>query len=226
MVVVVNRSGPGGVYATDWLARIVHDAAQRPCAHLRYCRREMMRWLFVGVVGCAASEATLRIEPAAIDLDVELDSMAYVNVRVFAMTGSGAVDVTADARLALVDGARLGAVAGTRFTSDGRTGGHATIAASFGDVSVDLPVHVRIHSMRREDGVPLDAAGWFESATDVVVDALLEPGDGAVLPPNLGRFDVDFAAADGDDLHEVALTGPISTCASWRAAPPGRGTSS
>jgi hypothetical protein len=156
---------------------------------------------------CRAVGAALRIEPAAIDLDVGLDEVVHVDVRVFAMTGAGEIDVTADARLS-ISGVALGELAGARFTSHGRTGGHATIAASLREVTGEASVHVRIHSARREDSAPPDAMRWLAAATDVMVDATLEPGDGAVLPPNLGRLDVDFAATDSDDVHEVALTGP------------------
>ncbi|HUJ62929.1 MAG TPA: hypothetical protein VLX92_30710, partial [Kofleriaceae bacterium] len=55
---------------------------------------------------------------------------------------------------------------------------------------------------------PPGASGWLDAATPVAVDAQLEPGDGAVLPPGLGHLDVDFAANDADDVHRVAITAP------------------
>lgn len=163
----------------------------------------------LGLVGCVStSEPELRIEPLGLELEVGLDAAATLPIRLVVVQDGVASEVDGDARWTL-EGDDLGRVDGDGFTSDGRTGGRATISATFGSMAASLPVHVKITS-RRADLAPAAAETWFALATDIRSDdaAALEPGDGAVLPPNLGRLDVAFAAIDSDDVHEVTLRGP------------------
>ena len=164
-----------------------------------------MKWgsaiLIVFSTGCLEEAAPLRFEPAELELTVELDAPARAPLRVLA----GDADVTAEVTLAL-DGAPLGSVDATGFASDGRTGGRATIVATRGGEAATLPVRVVLRSTRFIDAPP-GAAGWFDAARDLDADAALEPGDGAVLPANLGRLDVHFVAGV-NDTHEVAVLGP------------------
>ncbi|HEY5924606.1 MAG TPA: hypothetical protein VIV11_23165 [Kofleriaceae bacterium] len=146
--------------------------------------------------------SSLRVEPEFLELSVPLDEHTRVPLRVF----SDDNDVTAEVRLSL-DGAPLGTVDPTGFTSDGRTGGTATIVATLAGAEARVPVHVRLHSTRFVEISP-DIAPWFETATESAFDAALEPGDGAVIPPNLGRLDVHFTAIAPDDLHQVSVASP------------------
>src|SRR5690242_1656930 len=156
----------------------------------------------VGEVGKAADPpAPLRVEPAALDLTVQLDAAAPAPFRVM----SGAIDVTAKATYAMT-GAPLGTVDADGFRSDGRTGGRATITVSFEGAGTGLQVHVALHASR--NGATAQAPGWFASAAQVVTDGQLEPGDGAVLPPNLGGLEVALDPPAGDDLHDVEFLGP------------------
>jgi hypothetical protein len=148
--------------------------------------------------------APLRVEPAEINLDVELGTVApTVPLHAF----SGTREVTTDAQY-LLDGAVLGTVSSVGFTSDGRTGGAASIQVHADMQLVTIPVSVVVHSMRVADGASSDAPTWFDEATDIKVDAQLEPGNDVMLPANLGHLDIDFAANDADVLHEITVASP------------------
>jgi hypothetical protein len=158
--------------------------------------------VILALTGCVVGEAAepLRVEPAELELTVELDAVTPAAFRVM----SGAIDVTADAAYA-VTGTPLGTVAADGFHSDGRTGGRATVTVAFGGVTAKLPVHVVLHANRND--VAAEVPGWFAKAAQVVVDGDLEPADGAVLAPNLAGLDVAIDPPAGDDLHDVELVG-------------------
>ncbi|HEY5937570.1 MAG TPA: hypothetical protein VIU61_23145, partial [Kofleriaceae bacterium] len=153
--------------------------------------------------GCTGDQVELRIEPREVELVVALDGSAQVPLVVTADDS----EVTADVELVL-EGVALGTVGPAGFASNGRTGGRARIVARYGGATAEIPVHVRIES-RRFINVPSDAPDWFSRiGLEVPFEAGLEPGDGAVLPPNLGTLDVHFDAIASDDTHELAITTP------------------
>jgi hypothetical protein len=159
--------------------------------------------MILAVTGCGVGEApaALRVEPAELELTVELDAAAPAAFRVM----NGAIDVTAAAVYA-VTGTPLGTVAADGFHSDGRTGGRATITVTLGDATATFPVHVVLHASRNDAAA--EVPGWFATAARVVVDGNLEPGDGAVLAPNLAGLDIALDPPAGDDLHDVEILGP------------------
>jgi len=148
----------------------------------------------------------LRTEPTALDIDVSLGEPTPASLlRVLI----GESDVTTSARLA-IDDPSIGTLAGATFTVDGYRGGVATITVEVGSISTTVPVAVRIHGVRFMDGVPAAASNWLAPGNDVAAAFAIEPGDGAVLPPGLGKLEVDFDADDADDVHEVSLTSPYA----------------
>jgi len=166
-------------------------------------------------IGCTTGASGLRVEPAAIDADVDLAQPApQVDLRVFADDN----DVTDEASFALA-GKPLGTIAGARWISDGHTGGTAQIMVSAAGGVATVPVTARVHETRFA-GAPAGAAGWFTSA-DVAVNQPLDPEDGAALPPSLGKLEVDFGADDGDDIHEVAVTAPYLDIRVYAPGAPG-----
>src|SRR5438067_180722 len=137
----------------------------------------MWRLACLCVAGCTAvlDMGELRVEPATIDLDVDLAQPAPgVALRVLA----GDNDVTGSAAFTLT-GPRLGAVSGGRFESDGRTGGSATLAVTAAGKTATIPVTAHVHGTRLVGAAPSVAPAWFAAASDVAVNAALEPGDGA-----------------------------------------------
>jgi len=171
-------------------------------------------WIALLVVGCSGSNeaSVLRIEPPSVEMIVTPGATPpEVVFHVFA----GARDVTADASLKLdgaaigeLDGAAIGELDGATLASDGLTGGAAIVTASFGGSSGVATVTAKVSSQRIANGTSATAPDLFAAADDIAIDASLSPGDGAVLPPDLGRLEVDFAAPDADDLHEIAFSGP------------------
>src|SRR5882672_6915466 len=162
--------------------------------------------MILAVAGCEVGEAgelpgALRVEPAALELTIQLDAATPAAFRVM----SGAIDVIAEAKYAVI-GTPLGAVAANGFHSDGRTGGRAMVMATFGGATATLPVHVVLHASRNDAAA--EVPGWFARAAQVVADGDLEPADGAVLAPNLAGLDVAIDPPAGDDLHDVEFLGP------------------
>lgn len=158
-----------------------------------------------GLAACGASisDASLRIEPATASFVVELGAAPpTASFQVFADD----VDVTSDVMWSL-DGAPLGP-ASAEFHSDGLTGGAARLVANYHGRSTAAMLEAHVTSRRIAGDTRRDAPDLFAAASDVAVDAAIEPGDNVVLPPSLGRLDIDFAADAADDLHEIALVGP------------------
>ncbi|MGE5185462.1 MAG: TolB family protein [Acidobacteriota bacterium] len=164
----------------------------------------------------ASEDPPLRIEPGAIALEVDLAQPAPAAVlHVYA----GDRDVTADAAFALA-GAPLGTVEAGTLTSNGFAGGAATLVVTYGGARASVPVTAHVRGVRF-DGVPASAADAFATGPRVERDAQLEPGNGAILPPNLGRLDVDFTADDTDSLHAVAVRSPYLDLTVYSAGAPG-----
>lgn len=173
----------------------------------------------VALAGCTTigDPAPLRIEPPALDIDVSLGApVPAASLRVFATD----TDVTASAKLSLDDPA-LGTLAGATFTPDGHRGGAATILVEAEGTSVQVAVAVRIHGVRFTGGVPASASTWLAPGNDVAAAHPVEPGDGAVLPPGLGKLEVDFGADDADDVHQVSLTSAYADIHVYAPGTPG-----
>jgi hypothetical protein len=171
-------------------------------------------WLVSCVVasGCSGTidaSASLRVEPETIDLTVDLASPApTAALQVLLVHADSSVDdVTTTASFEL-DGAPLGELVGASLVSDGFTGGSATIHISCGDLATSIQATAHVYSRRVVDGTPAGAADAFATATATPFDAHLDPQDGAVIPPGLGRMVLSFAANDLDDTHQVTVTAP------------------
>jgi hypothetical protein len=165
---------------------------------------------FLAAIGCAGRvdvpPPALHLEPAALDVGVSLNiAPPAASLRVLV----GDRDVTGSAILAL-DDPSLGTLAGSTFTPDGHRGGVATITVAAEGQLGSVPVTVRIHCTRFAAGVSASATTWLAPGNDIASTDPLEPGDGAVLPPGLGKLEVDFGADAADDVHEVSLTSPYA----------------
>jgi hypothetical protein len=173
------------------------------------------RWLaLVAAAGCNVGvsgepPASLRIAPSSIVLDVDLALPApSAQLQVFAIYPGGEEnDVTADATIA-IEGPRLGAFTAGTIVSDGLTGGTAIVNVTYDQIAAVIPLTANVHARRIIAGTTAGAAEAFASATPVPFDAHLDPANGVILPPNLGRMVLDFAASDLDDTHQVTVTAP------------------
>ena len=185
----------------------------------------MQRIWFVCAVasGCTGvvDSTALRVEPPTIDLTVDLALPApSAAMQVFVVNADGTEDdVTAGASFAL-DGAQLGELSGANFTSDGLTGGAATIHIAYGGFATSIPATVSIYGRRIVDGTPA-GADTFASASPTPFDAHLDPQDGAVIPPGIGRMSLSFAANDLDDAHQITITAPYLDLAILAPGVPG-----
>jgi hypothetical protein len=152
---------------------------------------------------------SLRIAPASIILDVDLALPApAAELQVFAVYPGGEEDdVTADATIA-IDGPELGAFTAGTIVSDGLTGGAAIVNVTYDQVTAAIPLTANVHERRIIAGTAAGAAEAFAGATPVPFDAHLDPANGVLLPPNLGRMVLDFAASDLDDTHQITVTAP------------------
>ncbi|HUJ57215.1 MAG TPA: hypothetical protein VLX92_01925, partial [Kofleriaceae bacterium] len=150
----------------------------------------MWRLVIVVSAGCTVQVASppLAIEPSAIELTID---PAVPPPPVALVVREGDDDVTALASWSFA-GRTLGTLDAAGFTSDGRTGGATAIVATIDGRQAQIAATVRVVGRRSVAGLPPGASDWLDAATPVAVDAQLEPGDGAVLPPGLGHLDVDF----------------------------------
>ena len=164
-----------------------------------------------GCVGEADDWIDIRVEPPGAGLDLDLATLAggpppELAFRVVGTDRDGQeADVTAWARFEQLDH-RLGDFTAGRFVS-GRVAGTTRVAVSLDTARMDIPLTVSIHSVRIEPGAEA-APSLFAAAGDEAGDPRVSPVHGAIVPPSLGLFDVRFAAADTDDLHEVRLATP------------------
>jgi len=148
----------------------------------------------------------LRVEPAAIAMDVDLAAApptAALHVVSVGDDGSE-TDVTAGATYAFT-GPQLGAVANGQLASDGLTGGAAQLQITFHELAATIDVTANVHGKRIVDGALADA---FATATATPAALAMIPGDGVVLPPNLGELAVAWTADPAADLHQVHITAP------------------
>ncbi|HET9987942.1 MAG TPA: hypothetical protein VFQ65_05470 [Kofleriaceae bacterium] len=168
----------------------------------------------ITAVGTAAAGCTmpidatheLRIEPATIAMDVDLaGTPPKVALHVVSVGSDGTeTDVTTAATYAFT-GPQLGAVAHGQLASDGLTGGATTLAVTFHELAATIDVTANVHGRRIVDGAQADA---FAGATAMPAALQLVPGDGVVLPPNLGELDVAWTADPAADTHRVHITAP------------------
>jgi hypothetical protein len=114
-------------------------------------------------------------------------------------------DTTARAAFSL-SGTPIGHFEAATFVTEPRRGGTAIVTAVIDGETITTGVLVRVRSVRIAGGAPADAEARFGAAVDQPFDAHQTPGPLAVVPPNLGAFQVDFVASDADDLHELAIT--------------------
>jgi hypothetical protein len=172
----------------------------------------MRRWLVLAIAGCTTSvdapPVALRVEPASLDLQVVLGAAPpAAAIHVYATSLGGEREVTNDATFTLA-GPALGSVVDGQFSSDGLTGGAATIAVAYGDASTTIPIVTNVYERRVVDGAPAGLADTFAAATSIAGDAGMSPADGCVLPPDLGALALDFTAADTDDAEEARIVAP------------------
>ena len=148
----------------------------------------------------------LRVEPAAIALDVDLAAPTpAVALHVVSVGDDGSeTDVTAAATYAFT-GPQLGSVANGQLASDGSTGGAAALAITFHELATTIDVTANVHGRRIVDGA---AAAAFAGATATPSALALVPGDGVVLPPNLGELAVAWTPDPAADTHQVHITAP------------------
>ncbi len=159
----------------------------------------------VALCSCTAAlerEPVVRIEPAEIVVDVELEQPRTIDVAVFVDD-----ERASDVELTL-EGAEVGTVDHSGLHLHAFTGGTATLTVAVNDVVEQIPVDVQLHGTRVLGRVAPETRDRFAAALDVPFDAQLEPGDGAVLPPNLGTYEVNFAATEDATDHEISFAAP------------------
>lgn len=170
----------------------------------------MLRWMMCfAIAGCAASvdmPPVLRVEPPAIAFTIAPGEQAGVTLHAYVGAGDER-EVTAEASFAFA-GTALGAIAGNRFTSDGATAGSATLAVTYDGLVATVPVEVDLRGRRLVDGVPASAPDAFAAATQLTRAAALDPGDGAILPPDLDRLEVKYPAGGAGSLERLVITAP------------------
>jgi hypothetical protein len=85
--------------------------------------------------------------------------------------------------------------------------GRGTVVATLDDRSGSAVVEVFRADVRIVDGAPGNASDLFDGAADDPARAptIVYPSNGAIVPPNLGDFDVHWRDGSGSDLYELRL---------------------
>lgn len=157
--------------------------------------------------GDGGIQGVLLVEPASASLLV-IDSVTAIrSFQAFVEHEDGTRDdVTANAVFS-VDNTGLGNFQGSEFRAGGLAGGRGVITVSYRGVSVQASVTVSVSRTQVVDPTPLGVIEQFANATEDVAlsPSLVYPADGAMIPPNLGEFDVHWTDAAGADVFEVKL---------------------
>ncbi|HEY4178540.1 MAG TPA: hypothetical protein VGM90_16950 [Kofleriaceae bacterium] len=149
------------------------------------------------------------MEPASASIDVVDGVAAGQTYRAFLVDSDGnRTEVTDRATFSIAD-ARFGSTSGSSVTATGAGAGTTHVIAQLPGRShlrgtSALAVHVKMTDTSDVDRTTVHA---FDSATDEVgcQTSIAYPSDGAVVPSNLGRMDVQFTDAD-HDVYRIRLS--------------------
>ena len=99
---------------------------------------------------------------------------------------------------------------GATVSATGSAGGEAQVIAHADSVTASAQVHVKLVKSVLANGAPQDAPQQLAGGTvdPALAAKIAYPFEGALFPPNLGAPDVQFAAAAGTTLFDVAFAGP------------------
>jgi hypothetical protein len=173
-------------------------------------------------MGCVESmpdsTTALVIEPANIDITVVDGQPIAQAYRALAVHSDGSTDdVTAETTFVATGSSSW---AGAELTVDGKTVGPMRVTAAYAGMQAEAGVTVYARTNRLLDA-PADAAARFADAvTDpTCVPDISYPADGVVMPPNLGKLDVQWIDTR-NDLFEIAVaTTYVDTRIYTRTAP-------
>ncbi len=157
--------------------------------------------------GLDAGPSTLVVEPASITLEVVngvQPTQAYT-AQLLAPDGT-MTDVTDQVTFVLDDSA-LGFFDHHTLTATGGGAGQTTVRAGLPGVQGTAQVKVFVRGARVDPSAPADAPALFGgAATDTAKQlAIAYPPDQAIVPQNLGDFEVHWRDSSGDNLFEVTL---------------------
>jgi hypothetical protein len=156
-----------------------------------------------GSGGDDTTNATLSIDPPASELVLVDGAPAHV---------------TFTATLKLVDGTTRDVTANTMFSIDGSYGsfdanklaigvaGKTAVFGSYADKMASAEVIARVKSVRIDPSLPPDTAGLFSGPEDpALAPQVVYPPAGAVMPRNLGDFEVHWTDGHANTVFEVSL---------------------
>ncbi len=157
--------------------------------------------------GSPGDGARLEIRPETVVLAAaygERPEQAFSVVVVQADGGTD--DVTDRVELAHSNG-RIGELRDAVFVAAGTVGGATRVSAVYDGMSASADVTVTLELVRVDPSAPPDAPDLFEGAAEDAGRApvIAYPPDGAMVPPNLGDFEIHWTDAADSDVWEVAL---------------------
>ncbi len=149
------------------------------------------------------TNATLSIDPPASEL---------------VLVNGAPAQVTFTATLKLVDGTTRDVTANTMFSIDGTYGsfdanklvigvaGKTAVLGTYADKTASAEVIARIMSVRIDPSLPPDTAGLFSGSEDpALAPQVVYPPADAVMPRNLGDFEVHWTDGHANTVFEVSL---------------------
>lgn len=169
----------------------------------------------VGDGGAAPIEGAiaLSIDPLTVTLVTDGFSRPTQSFTVRATLEDGTVkDVSDDVALSLSN-ADLGALDGATFRS-AAIGGTSDLVARAGNLTTVARITVRLETAINDEGadLPDDPGALFDGAPeeDSRKPQLVYPGDGVLVPPNLGLLEVHFYPGDDNELFSITYDSPLS----------------
>jgi hypothetical protein len=153
--------------------------------------------------GSAVVKGTLSIEPPAVELVIANGAAAHQSFTATLHLPDGTHrDVTADTRFQI--DATLGAFSGGALTMTGA--GRSQVIAAYTDQSATADVVARIKSVRIDPALPPSVVGRFDGPDDAALaPQIAYPPAGAIMPRNLGDFEVHWTDNHANNVFEVSL---------------------
>jgi hypothetical protein len=152
--------------------------------------------------GVQRTATALSIEPATIELVIDNGVAAHQTFTATATFADGTQrDVTAEAQFQ-ADPAR-GAFAGAELSIG--VAGKTLIAARYASQSATAAVTARIRSVRIDPALPPSTASLFAGPDNGRAPQIVYPPPDAVMPRNLGDFEIHWTDGNGSNVFELAL---------------------
>jgi hypothetical protein len=154
---------------------------------------------------------SIDLTPMTLTLTIDGDTPASQTYSALGHFADGhTADITSKVGFSLTNN-ELGAFSHNQLTTFSRNGGKATITGTAGEISglADLTVVIKErYTDPQATGLPADPGSAFGgTAGSANKPDMVYPPDGVLLPPNLGKIEVQFMPGTGNNFFEISFEG-------------------